>query len=543
MGRRMETFSAGVRWVEPLTTPFPVADNLAISEQQTWIIPSIKGVKQKTSEPAQVKKGEYLTLMRDLVKSSGIYSLASMVTSLIALILAPFLTRSLTATDYGALTVLTTVIALTAGITQFGLNSSFFRTYSCDYETKRDRRDTVATTTVLLLFSSFFLLMPIWFFAQPLAQLLLNDGAFAGDVRLAALVIVLQNLAVPGLAWLRAESRAVPYSIYSIANFGINLIATIVLVGRLHMGIEGALIASGSGYGLVVLCTMPGILLRVGLRWRRDVSWSLLSFGLPQVTNFISVWVLQLSDRYLLGHLASLAQTAGYAVSYSLTSVLGVVVITPFFLAWPTVMYTFAKRKDAARVFQVVFRWYSLILLLMTFGASHLCVTVLYLFFPVSYHAQGAIIPIVIVSIMFYGIYNFLTTGISVRRLTWLAVLLTTLAALLNIGVNLWLIPLYGTIGAALATLIAYALLMVAAYGVNQFIYPLPLEVGRFTLALIIGIALYQLSDLLAAGRNIEEAWGIYLLILAVYALCLAILGIWPVRDFLKNNKVFFARS
>jgi hypothetical protein len=62
----------------------------------------------------------------------------------------------------------------------------------------------------------------------------------------------------------------------------------------------------------------------------------------------------------LLSLFSTLAETAKYAVVYSIGSAMAVVVITPFTLAWPTTMFSVARRKDAADVFRVMFRWFSL---------------------------------------------------------------------------------------------------------------------------------------------------------------------------------------
>src|SRR5207249_2084311 len=140
-----------------------------------------------------------------------------------------------------------------------------------------------------------------------------------------------------------------------------NLGATIIFVGVLRMGIDGALLATGGGYAVVVVCMLPFLILRAGLRLRFDIAWNVLSFGLPNVVNMMSIWVLQLSDRSILAHFGSLAQTASYSVAYSLGGVLGVIVLAPFQLAWPAVMFTIAKRADAARLFQLIFRWYSIV--------------------------------------------------------------------------------------------------------------------------------------------------------------------------------------
>src|SRR2546428_6744926 len=84
-----------------------VIDAVAIQEQTTLIIPVIP-VIGKESKTVQLKLHEarnegYAALIGNLVKTSGVYALASIASPLIALILGPFLTHRLTHSDYGAL--------------------------------------------------------------------------------------------------------------------------------------------------------------------------------------------------------------------------------------------------------------------------------------------------------------------------------------------------------------------------------------------------------------------------------------------------------
>jgi O-antigen/teichoic acid export membrane protein len=200
-------------------------------------------------------------------------------------------------------------------------------------------------------------------------------------------------------------------------------------------------------------------------------------------------------------------------------------------------MFSIAKKDDAARGFSLVFRWYGIVLLFTAFGLSLISTVVLNLFFPPSYHSSAPIIPIIAVSIEFYGAYSIFTTGISVQRKTWFAVIFTSTSALVNVGLNLVLIPLYGSTGAALSTLLAYALLALLAYIVNQRIYPIPFEMGRFFVALGVGVGLYVGAGFLGQSRGTYVAWSIYLGALVLYAGCLATLAKLPARSQSLNRK------
>src|SRR6266702_1782526 len=505
------------------STDFVALNGFPVEEQLTWMLPVVK-VAKKTASP--FRTDEYpLTLMRNLIKNSGIYAIASLTSPFISLILAPFLAYHLSHTDYGVLAVLNTVISLVAGITQLGLGSSFFRAYGFDYVSQHDRLGVLSTVVVLLVSVSGTTALTIVLTAPMLSTLLFGTASFSNPVLFAALAILLQNLALPGLSWLRAENRALFFSVLSIANLLATLGANIVLVGILHWGITGSLIAVGVGYAVIALATLPVILLRAGVLLRFDIAKGLLAFGVPNVANFVSVWVLQLSDRYLLGHLGTLAETANYAVAYSLGGVLSSVVIAPFSLAWPAVMFAIAKRNDATEMFRHVFLWFSIILLFATFGLSLIGIGVLNVLFPHTYASATPIIPIIAVSIMFYGIYVIFTIGVSVQRKTWFAVIFTTLSALVNVGLNLILIRLYGSMGAALSTLLAYMVLAGVAYVVNQRIYPIAFQLRAFVAALLIGIVLYVGSDFVTQFQETYVAWSLHIIALLLYGGCLVLLG------------------
>jgi O-antigen/teichoic acid export membrane protein len=527
--------------VQGLSDEHSAEDSWAFDEEATLILP-ITGTERVTdpalkTHTAIIAEAEsHLTPVFKLIKTSGIYALASVAPPLVSLILAPFLAHHLSPSDYGILTILNILISLGAGITQLGLASAFFRAYGYDYVLDDDRRDVLATVTALLCLISIPTTIGMAILSPFLADLIFGRPSLSGPIALTGGIILLQNLTVPGFALLRVESRALFYSLLAFSNVLITLIATVVLMGVLHWGIAGSLVATGCGYFSAMIFMIPMTLLRTGMKIRADIARNLLTFGLPLVLNFVSYWVLQASDRYLLSLFGSFAQTASYAVAYSLGSIMSVVVLGPFTLAWPTAMFAIAKREDAAQVFRLMFRWFSLFLLFATFGLSLVGRLLLTWLFPLTYQSAAPVIPIIAESIAFFGVYYFFMVGANVTRKTWLAAVFTTAAALVNVAINLVLIPLYGAMGAAISTLLAFVALALLAYVVNQRIYPVQFDIGIFIIALSIGMALYLGSSFLAQTRETFLACSIYLCAFGLYGGCLAVLGKFPARSHRYNN-------
>jgi O-antigen/teichoic acid export membrane protein len=251
----------------------------------------------------------------------------------------------------------------------------------------------------------------------------------------------------------------------------------------------------------------------------------LLGFGLPNALSFTSTWILQLADRFLLGHMRTFSETAVYSVAYTLGGVLSVVVLAPFQLAWPSTLFLLAKNAAASQIFQTIFRWYSLLLLFMTYTLTIAGQFLLVTFYPAAYQGGADLIPLIALSTMFFGVYSFLTLGISIRKKVWYAVGLVTLAATINLGANLLLIPLYGSQGAALATLLAYVVLAGLMYFCNQRIYPIAFEIELFLLGLFLGIVSYLWGNRLAHGQPFWAYWGIVSVLLVLYGVVLLLLG------------------
>ena len=372
----------------------PTFNGILITDQPTWILPAIPGLKNASNQaglPAsQTADGEsYFDLIRKLVKNSGVYALSSMASPLVSLLLLPFLTRMLSHADYGALAVLDIVIVLVASVTTLGTDAVFARLYSYECKTHREQLDALSTLTLFLLLVTIPVVV-IGVIAAPwLSVLVLGSASYSVAIDIAVLLVLLQNLTVPGLMWMRVEGRATSYSIISIANFFLVAGATFVLVGILHWGIVGGLVAMGLGNALVAVFTLPVIFFQAGFHLRSAMVLSMLTLGIPYAGNNITMWVLQVSDRYLLGHFASLAVAANYAIAYSLGTGVSFVISRPFALAWWVLIYPIARRDDASHVFKLIFRGYSFLLLFATLGLSLFAVNVLDMLFPIAYHGQS----------------------------------------------------------------------------------------------------------------------------------------------------------
>jgi O-antigen/teichoic acid export membrane protein len=87
-----------------------------------------------------------------------------------------------------------------------------------------------------------------------------------------------------------------------------------------------------------------------------------------------------------------------------------------------------------------------------------------------------------------------------VRKKTRYMPLISTASAATNLGANVLLIPRYGIMGAAWATVASYVVMAALGLRIGQGLFPLPLENARLARVTLIALALYALSTFAPAA-------------------------------------------
>ena len=143
-----------------------------------------------------------------------------------------------------------------------------------------------------------------------------------------------------------------------------------------------------------------------------------------------------------------------------------------------------------------------------------------------AYWSGLSVVPVVLLAYVFGGISIHLTAGIFIEKKTQYLIWTSGIAAVSNVVANYFLIPQYGFMGAAYATLLAYALGAFVLFIVVQRVYPVQYEYVRlFKIALSIGIVYYAKMLAVANGAatlsikiGILCSWLVILLLLGFFS-------------------------
>ncbi len=429
--------------------------------------------------------------IKNLSKHSSIYFISTFVQRALGFILMPVYTDSLyiaSRSDYGNLNLVYTFIAFMNVIYLYGMDSALLRYFFLGKFKKEDVYKTAfSAVAVGALFLSAFLL----FFSASIGKIVLSNGNLGFLIRLTAAILFFDTLANLPYQILRAEEKSVIYSAVRVGRFLTELVLNILFVVYLHYGIVGILYANVIAAFLNLLVLLPFQLKYMKGVASGELLKTLLKFGLPLIPNGIAYLTVEVSDKYLMSKLLDKDTLGLYAANYKYGSAL-LLIIMAFRTAWQPFFLKVSKEANAKRIYAAVLKYFTLFGVLVVIGVSYYVEYILKapLFFgkPMlgkMYWAGMRVIPVILSAYLFYGLYVNFTVGIYIRKKTSLMIIFTGLAAVVNVGGNLYLMPHYGIMGAAFATLLSYFVMALSIFIANHKIYPVPYERFKILLMLI----------------------------------------------------------
>jgi O-antigen/teichoic acid export membrane protein len=178
--------------------------------------------------------------------------------------------------------------------------------------------------------------------------------------------------------------------------------------------------------------------------------------------------------------------------------------IVPFITALtPTIINVWEKNRDEAEHnLQKLSRYFLMLSLPALIGFNSLSKPIISILTTPQYYGGQLIFPFVTTGAFFMGLYLLSYTGLIIHEKTRLIAKIITISAILNILLNLVLIPYYGFIGAGISTMIAYFVAFVIADRTSsKYLKWRPVTksvVKIFFASVMMGIIVYSISALLA---------------------------------------------
>jgi len=392
------------------------------------------------------------------------------------------------------LEILTVTVIFVSIVLQMGLGTAVFKAVL--YDKDKTEEVLISTAFYFLVTSSGVFILILYLLAPSIARLILDMPQYANLVRIVFFTAFLDIISIIPLARLRMHEESIKYSVVNIGKFAVGLLLNTYFIVGLRRGLEGLVIAGAIQSAIFALVLMGMLAKTLRLTFSGAALREMLSFGLPLVPMSVAANVLSMADRYFLRYYATLEETGLYAVGYKFGAVINLLVGS-FQIAWPAVLFSVAKRDDAEKFYSKLLTYFVLVLASIGLGVSVLSREALKIVTTEQFYAAYQIVPLIVLSHIFLGGYYVTAVGTNLKEKTQYLALATITAAIIHLILNFLLIPGYGMMGAAVSTVISYAVMAAITCGSSLRFYPIGYEWGRLVKIMAVAAMLYGASSLI----------------------------------------------
>lgn len=461
--------------------------------------------------------------IKALAGQTVIYGLGTIVPRLLNYLLTPFYVRVFVSGEYGQISELYAWIALLLAILTFGMETTFFR-----FSQKEDSGKVFNNAeTIVLLITSIFLVL-YGFFYKSFAGLIHYEFNTHYVLLLGIIVAIDAAAAIP-FAMLRKENKAGRFSLIKTLNVLTNIffnILFLVIIPEKSIMIGERLFGEGTSLLIWVfisniLASLLNLILlfpqlsKLRLRLNRDLIVPMLKYSFPILLISLVGMVNEVADKILIKYLVTIPdettlasmnitgekyamqQLGIYSANFKL-GVLMTIFIQMFRFASEPFFFSHAKDRNAPTLYAKVMTYFIIFCLLIFLGVMfYMDILQHFVGRTGSDYREGLrIVPIILIANMLYGIVFNLSIWFKLSDKTYYGTIISIIGSITTLLCFFILIPRIGYMGAAIAHLACYSVMMLVSYFWGQRVMPIPYQIGRITIYCVLAAILFFISTL-----------------------------------------------
>tara|TARA_B100001094_G_C18149817_1_gene782981 strand:+ start:389 stop:1801 length:1413 start_codon:yes stop_codon:yes gene_type:complete len=414
--------------------------------------------------------------MANFFNLSLIYGFGFLFLRGISFLLLPVYTNLLSPFDAGIVFILYTILAFLNPIFAGGLDSALFKFYNSN---KYSKENVISTSIILLFFSSFSISLLLILISQ--TSIVQFVDVSYNWLFMLSIVLFCDSISARALVVLRLKEKAWYYLFIGLINIISSLFFNVLFIAFCQLSSAGALYALIATSIIQFIAVLPVIISQVQFN-RVDFTLykKMLFFGLPFVPATILFITIGLIDRFFIEAYLGLSEVGVYSAGYKFGSLISIIIIA-FNLNWQPYYLKIQNEKNFSTNIKKISQIFAVILL---YVAAFMCVFSSDLFqitvFGVSligkeFWNSSNIIPWIAFGYFFYGLYVLQAPSLYIKnKQNWTPVFWGC-GTIVNILLNIVLIPKKGISGAAIATFYSYVFMFLFIKIKNQTWMRLPL--------------------------------------------------------------------
>lgn len=386
-----------------------------------------------------------------------VYGFGGIIGKIIPLIMVPLVTRLMPDTAYFGLSDLAnTLLSFASALALMGMYDAMYRMFF-EKEDKNYQKTVCSTALIFTIFTSAVVSVIMVLLRNQIAQLFFGDGQYVSLVDITAMATLVGATNTIVAAPTRMQNKRIIYVIVNavgpVLSYSISI--PLILNGYYVMALPLAALISA-----ITIEATYAILNRSWMDFRKfdfGLLKQMLYIALPLLPNFLVYWIFSSSDRVMITNLMDVGAAGIYAVSSKL-GYASQLIYTAFSGGWQYYAFSTMREKNQVKSNSMVFEYLGVI----SFGVSVFFFAwsepIFKILFMEDYFLGFVAAPYLFLAPLLQMLFQIAANQFIVIKKTWPNILILSLGAVVNVVLNLTLIPIIGIEGAAIATLIGYAI-------------------------------------------------------------------------------------
>jgi O-antigen/teichoic acid export membrane protein len=420
----------------------------------------------------------------------------------------PILTRILSVEQYGVLSLVSTTTMISVAFAKFGLTDGVIRFYS-EFSKTQEKQEIFSST--IMIRGAFLSLLTALLYVSAYFIILRHYLRISEEYSLCFFVIIFFLLVRPinNLIsnLLLVTGRTILMNLLGLfskaSTFLLSIVFLIAVVKELYGFFIGGLVSDV----IVLSILLYWFLSNYKVEFRKvskDLTLKLIRFGAPLLLTEFSYLLLQYLDRFFIVSYLGSAELGIYSVGYNVAMYVSEMFVFSISYAITPIYVSLYERegKEKTEAFINKCLYYLLMILIpMVFGYLAVAGEMIRGLASAKYAEAGVFSPIVLVGTLLIGLNtNILCAGLYLKKKTNTILLIMMFGVAVNILLNLFLIPRFGLLGAASATLIAGIVVVITTVLFSSKFIRLKVDLKSGLYYLLVSIVMYAILSTISAG-------------------------------------------
>ena len=269
---------------------------------------------------------------------------------------------------------------------------------------------------------------------------------------------------------LRSENKSSAFIFFNLLNVVLTMMLNIIFIIKWDYGVSGVLIANLIASASVFIFSSPIILKRESIhKVNTSILKKVIKFGLPFLPAGLFTMIMELSNRYILSFMKGVQHVGLFSAGYKL-GIFALVLVMGFNMGWTPYFLRRIKEGESKQDFAIIATIFLGLVGFVVFSVSIWISDIIRFsiggnhFIGQEFWSSEIIVPVVLFGYFFFGAYVIQLPGIYAKNITNWVPVFRCIGAVVNILLNILLIPKYGILGSAWATAISFFIMALAVY-------------------------------------------------------------------------------